>query len=68
MGRKLSMRAAVLNGLCCLGLASPVLFPAAGRADEVTIRHRATNLPLLFFVKEQAAFCTRSGTLNDLDL
>jgi hypothetical protein len=68
MCRSVSVRAAVLRGLCCLGLAWPLLFPAAGRADMFTVQQRTTKLPLLFFVNERAAFCTRSGTLKDLDL
>jgi hypothetical protein len=68
MSRTLSVRMAFVKGLCCLGLAWPLLLPAAGRADFFTFKQRTTKLPLLFFVKEQAAFCTKAGTLEHIDL
>jgi hypothetical protein len=68
MGSKLSVRAALVKGLCCLGLAAPFLSPTAGRADLVDIRHPASKSTLVFFVKEQAAFCPQAGSTKDPDL
>src|SRR4051812_13240241 len=40
MDRTLTMRAAVLKGLCWLGLAAPFLCPAVGHADRGTLAQR----------------------------
>jgi hypothetical protein len=68
MGSKLSVRAGLLKGLCCLGLAAPFTFPARGAADRVSILHPTSKSTLVFFTKEKAAFGRQGGSKKDPDL